>query len=139
MIVVDTNLVSEVMRERPDGKVLLWYRSVPRRQLYTTTVTVAEILAGIGYLPEGRRQAAMQQDARLMFENDFNGRILPFDLASTESYARIAATRRAQGRPIKPLDGQIAAITITHDMSLATRNTKDFEGCGVDLINPWEA
>lgn len=139
MIVIDTNLISEAMRQTPNPDVMLWYAMQAKANLFTTTVTVAEILAGIDYLPDGRRKSGMQRDARLMFESDFSGRILPFDLGAAEHYADISARRRRQGRRIKPLDGQIAAIARTNAMSLATRDVDDFEDCGVDLINPWEA
>jgi predicted nucleic acid-binding protein len=139
MILIDTNVLSEVMRPEPNARVLRWYRSTQRYHLYTTTVTVAETFAGILALPAGHRRAGMEADARAMFAIEFEGRVLAFDMPAAESYARIASGRKASGRPIKPLDGQIAAIARIHDMAVATRNTSDFEDCGIDLVNPWEA
>jgi predicted nucleic acid-binding protein len=138
MILVDTNVISEMMRVAPDDRVMAWYRTTPRHLLYTTTVTVAETLAGILLLPDGKRRKGMELDARAVFSEDFEGRILPFDLAAAEYFGQVSATRRAIGRPIKPLDAQIAAIALSRVMSVATRNTADFEDTGVDLINPWD-
>lgn len=138
MIVVDTNVISEPMRPTPDANVMLWYASCPRMDLFTTTVTVAELMAGIGYLPDGKRKFGMEHLAQSMFEADFAGRILPFDLAAAEEYARISARRRRMGRPIKPLDAQVAAIASANGMSVATRDISDFADCGVELINPWD-
>lgn len=139
MIVIDTNVISEAMRHTPNPDVMLWFTMQAQASLFTTTVTVAEILAGIDYLPDGRRKSGMQRHARLMFEDDFSGRVLPFDLAAAGHYAEISAQRRRLGRRIKPLDAQIAAIARANGMAVATRNTADFEDCRVDLINPWEA
>lgn len=138
MIVVDTNVVSEMMRLAPDARVVRWYRSTRRQAMFTTTITVAETIAGIKALPEGRRRAGMELDARATFAEDFGGRILPFDLMAAECYAQITSDRRAIGRLIKPLDAQIAAIARAHDMSVATRNTNDFEDCGIGVIDPWD-
>jgi len=139
MIVIDTNVISEAMRRTPNPEVMVWYAMQARASLFTTTVTVAEILAGIDYLPVGRRKSEMQRDAQLMFEDDFSGRVLPFDLTAADHYADISARRRRLGPRMKPLDAQIAAIARANGMAVATRNVADFEDCGVDLINPWEA
>jgi predicted nucleic acid-binding protein len=139
MIVVDTNVISEVMRDEPDSYVLGWYRATPRHLLFSTAVTVGEILAGIQSLPAGKRRADMELDARAMFAEDFDAKILPFDLIAAEYYGQIIVERRKKGRPIKPLDAEIAAIARARDMSVATRNIGDFEDTGVNLINPWEA
>ena len=107
-------------------------------QLFITTITLSEILYGIELLPLGKRRERLNTDAEAMFAEDYAGRILAFDDLSARAFARIAASRRKLGRPMAELDAQIAAIAFVHDATLATRNTADFEGCGVRLINPWE-
>lgn len=139
MIILDTNVVSETMRPDPSRKVLEWYRSRQRYHLYTTTITVAETLSGIMMLPAGARRTGMERDAAATFAEDFDGRILAFDMAAAEAYGPLVSRRRTIGRPVQPLDAQIAAIARANRMAVATRNLDDFADCGVDLINPWEA
>jgi hypothetical protein len=105
--------------------------------LFTTTISMAEILYGVELLPPGQRRDLLNTEAQAIFAEDFSGHILLFDEAAARSFSRIAAERRRQGRPIAELDAQIAAIAYTHGAALATRNTPDFDGCGVQLINPW--
>jgi toxin FitB len=137
MIVLDTNVVSEMMRAEAADAVIRWYKTVPRRALFTTAITQAEVLAGIAMMPKGRNREKLADEARGMFEKDFDGRVLAFDSAAAEHYAGIVAGRRQRGREAKPLDAQIAAIARAQSMAVATRNVKDFEDCGIDLINPW--
>lgn len=99
---------------------------------------MAEILFGVELLPRGKRHDKMLAQAQATFAEDFAGRILPFDEDAARAFAEIAASRRAQGRPITDLDAQIAAIARSRDATLATRNTADFEHCGVRLVNPWQ-
>lgn len=139
MIVIDTNVISEMMRPDPNERVTRWYRSTQAHLLFTTTVTVAEILSGIFALPAGSRRSGMELDARATFAEDFDGRILAFDIFAAEAYAQITSRRKAERRPMKPLDAEIAAIARIRDMAVATRNIRDFEDCGIELINPWEA
>lgn len=106
-------------------------------ELFTTTITVAEILYGIELLPHGKRRDKLNSEAEAMFTQDFAGRILPFDEQSAHSFAQIAASRRKSGRPIAEFDAQIAAIARVHGAVLATRNTGDFKDCGIHLVNPW--
>ena len=105
--------------------------------LYISTVTLGEILYGIEILPAGKRKDGLLHEAEAMFQEDFGARILPFDDAAARFFAQIAAARRMRGRPISYPDAQIAAIARVHQSSLATRNTGDFEGCGLTVINPW--
>jgi toxin FitB len=107
------------------------------QELYLTTITVAEILYGIELLPHGKRRDKLHAEAEATFAEDFSGRILPFDWDAAHMFAQIAAVRRLQGRSIAEFDAQIAAIAKCNGAALATRNTSDFEGCGVRLINPW--
>lgn len=138
MIVLDTNILSELMRSGPDGAVLAWMSRQSRMTLFITAITQAEILYGLALLPEGRRRDLLIAAARAMFEEDFSGRILPFDGEAARVYAEIASRRRQAGEPISQFDAQIAAITQSRGASLATRNTRDFLNCGITLINPWD-
>jgi toxin FitB len=137
--ILDTNVVSEPMLPSPSPTVLAWLaESHERGRLFVTTITVAEILLGIELLPRGRRRGQMLAQAEAAFAEDFAGRVLPFDEPAARAFPEIAVQRRAQGRPIADLDAQIAAIARSRDAILATRNTADFEGCGLRLVNPWE-
>ncbi|MEW5421258.1 type II toxin-antitoxin system VapC family toxin [Amorphus sp. 3PC139-8] len=138
MIVLDTNVVSELMRPAPDPSVIEWVAARPRRTLFTTTITQAEILYGIELLADGRRRDALAGAATAIFAEEFAGRVLPFDQAATGHFARIAAERRRAGRPITSFDALIAAITRAAGAGLATRNLADFEGLGLALVNPWD-
>jgi len=138
LIVLDTNVVSELMRPAPSSAVVRWLSAQPSSVLHTTSVTEAEILHGIESMPPGKRRAAILESAQQMFEVEFGHRILPFDSRSAEEYARIASERRRAGRPISQFDAQIAAIVAGARAALATRNVADFDGCGVRLVNPWE-
>ena len=111
MIVLDTNVLSELMRSEPAAAVFAWVSAQPRTTLYTTSVSKAEILYGIAVLPEGRRRLALAVAAEAMFADDFAGRVLPFDEAAAVQYAEIVAARRREGCPIEAFDAQIAATT----------------------------
>jgi predicted nucleic acid-binding protein len=139
MIVLDTNILSETMKPVPAAEVLQWLASQPAARLFTTSISQAEILYGLEIMPKGKRRSALQSAVEAMFEGVFAGRILPFDADAARLFPRIAASRRASGRPIAQADAQIAAIALSRGASLATRNTGDFESCGVTLLNPWQA
>ncbi len=139
MIVVDTNVLSELMRASPAEPVVRWMAAQPARAVYTTTITQAEILYGILSLPSGKKRDAIRAAAEAMFATEFDGRILSFDTAAASAYARIAADRRRAGKPISHFDAQIAAIVLSERAELATRNVADFEGCGIRVTNPWAA
>ena len=139
MIVLDTNVLSELMRSLPAAAVFAWVAAQPRAALYTTSVNKAEILYGIAALPEGRRRAALAAAAEAMFTDDFAGRVLPFDEEAAIHYAEIVAARRREGRSIEAFDAQIAATVRVADAELATRDVRDFAGCDLILVNPWEA
>jgi len=138
MIVLDTNVLSELMRSQPGAAVFAWVAAQPRAALYTTSVNKAEIFYGIAVLPEGRQRAALAAAAEAMFIDDFAGRVLPFDKAAAVHYADIVAARRREGRPIEAFDAQIAATARVAGAELATRDVGDFAGCGLILVNPWE-
>jgi predicted nucleic acid-binding protein len=137
MILLDTNVLSELMRPEPTDLVVRWISERPAGSLYTTSITQAEILHGILLLPAGRRRVRLQAAAEAMFAEDFMGRVLGFGPEAALPYARIAAERRRVGRPISHFDAQIAAIARSAGASVATRNLPDFEGCGVPVLNPW--
>ena len=138
MILLDTNVLSELMKAAPAESVLRWFSTQPANSLYTTSITQAEVLHGILLLPPGRRRSAFEAAADAMFEEEFAGRILPFGSDAAHPYARIAAERRRAGRPIPLFDAQIAAIAYCAGAAVASRNVADFDGCGVEVINPWE-
>jgi hypothetical protein len=136
VIVVDTNVVSELMKPRPSSVVQAWALDRGRDELRITAITVAEILYGIERLPKGKRRTALRQTAVDVFSR-FADDILAFDAAAATIYAQIVERRDRLGAPISGYDAQIAAICRTHGASLATRNVKDFADLGVDLIDPW--
>jgi len=137
MIILDTNVVSELMRGKPIESVVRWVNGQAATSLYVTSITQAEILHGILLLPKGKRRDAIASAATEMFEHDFGGRILVFGSEAAAAYAVVAAARRRAGRPISAFDAQIAAIARSNGAKLATRNVDDFAGCGVDVIDPW--
>ncbi|MEV6845175.1 type II toxin-antitoxin system VapC family toxin [Actinoplanes sp. NPDC051411] len=137
MIVLDTNVVSELMRAAPEPAVLAWLQQTSSTGLYTTAVTVAEIRYGIARLPEGRRRQTLHQAANEIFAA-FPRQVLPFDLAAATAYADVVADRESDGYPISGFDAQIAAICRSQAATLATRNTKDFTGIGISIIDPWQ-
>ncbi|HKY38694.1 MAG TPA: type II toxin-antitoxin system VapC family toxin [Polyangiaceae bacterium] len=138
MIVVDTNVLSELMRPKPAPSVVEWVGEQAATSLYTTTITQAEVLYGILLLPAGKRRTELLGAAEAMFREDFGARVLPFGTEAAALYARIAADRRRAGRPISHFDAQISAIARACGARVATRNVADFENCGVQLLNPWE-
>ncbi|MEO1194407.1 MAG: type II toxin-antitoxin system VapC family toxin [Pseudomonadota bacterium] len=138
MIILDTNVVSEVMRDSPDPRVMLWFGQQSTGSLFITATTEAELKKGVAFLPEGRRRLSLTRAVQDMIVRDFRNRILPFDSSATDAYARISANRRLSGRPISEADCMIASIAQYRGALLATRNTADFVGCGVDLIDPWK-
>jgi toxin FitB len=138
VIVVDTNVISELMRPAPHPAVLAWVAEQSRALLYTTRISQAEILYGIVALPEGRRRTALAAAATAMFAEDFAGRILPFEAGAAAHYPEIVLARRQAGNPIEKFDALIAATALAAGANLATRDTGGFAGCGLTLINPWE-
>ena len=139
MIILDTNVVSELLRPTPAPQVEIWLAAQEGAAIYFTAVGEAELRLGLAVLPQGRRRSALAQAIQGMLEEDFRNRILPFDSAAARAYAAIAADRHALDRPISQFDCQIAAIARAHEAAVATRNTGDFEGCGIEVIDPWRA
>lgn len=138
MIVVDTNVASELMRPSPSPSVVAWVRGSHASQLHTTAITVAEVLYGVERLPASPRRTLLGTTAREVF-SAFADRVLAFDERAAEQYAQIVAGREAAGRPISGFDAQIAAICRVHGATLATRNAKDFHATGITILDPWIA
>jgi len=134
---LDTNVVSELMRSAPSEAVLGWFSYQTSTALFVSSVSEAELRTGVAILPEGKRQRMLARAVEDVLARDFADRILPFNSAAARVYPLIAVARRRTGRPILEGDCQIAAIARSHGAALATRNIADFEGCGIDLINPW--
>lgn len=139
-ILLDTNVLSELMRPQPNLQVLAWFDSNAESEYFTSSVTKAEILTGISLLPAGKRKAGLAVAAADMFSQDFYGRCLAFDEQSAEIYAELVSNRMQAGLPISTEDAQIAAIALFNHLCLSTRNIKDFIGIeGLVLVNPWES
>jgi len=139
VIVLDTNVLSEEIRPSPSPRVLRWFKEQETVNIFTTAITQAEMLYGLQSLPVGRRRSALQLAIEKTFDQEFAGRILPFDEDAARSFAKIVAARDALGRPISQFDGMIAAIARSRHAALATRNVADFQDCGLRIIDPWAA
>ena len=137
MIVLDTNVLSELLRPKPATQVETWLSAQDGSEIHFTAVGEAELRHGVAIMPAGKRRAELSEAIEGMLSEDFRDRILPFDRAAARAYASIAAERRAAGRPISQFDCLICAIALSNDAMVATRNTSDFEGCGVVVIDPW--
>jgi toxin FitB len=137
VILVDTNVISELMRSRPAQEVLDWFAIQKTTELFFSAVSEAELRAGAAILPAGKRRDKLTASIDIMIEEDFAGRVPSFDSAAAKVYAAIAARRRAAGGRIAEADCQIAAIARVLGAAVATRNVDDFEGCGVEVVNPW--
>jgi predicted nucleic acid-binding protein len=139
MIVLDTSVISELMRPLGDPHVLAWVDELQAGEVYVTAVTAAELRYGVLRLPDGRRKSGLADRIQHTLAEDFAGRILSFDGDASTHYADIVVGREQRGLPITMADAQVAAICRCHTASLATRNTKDFAHTGVNVIDPWRA
>lgn len=138
MIVLDTNVLSELIKQAPDERVMRWVDSLDAATVFTTAVTAAEMLYGVARLPEGRRRRQLGDAVHGLLEGDLHGRVEPFDEQAATHYGELVSARERSGRPIGVSDGQIAAICRKHGATLATRDLNDFEGTGIDLVDPWQ-
>ena len=139
MTLLDTNVLSELMRPAPDPRVLAWMDAQRADELWISAITVGEIRLGLALLTAGRRKTLLTGIADTMFREDFDDSCLPYDAAAAEEYAAIVSNRTRAGRPISVEDAQVAAIARSAGLALATRNTKDFSGIdGLELVNPWD-
>lgn len=139
MIILDTNVLSEVIRQTPDTDVLAWLDSLPATEVATTAITAAELLYGVTRLPDGHRKTSLTAAVHALVNDEFPGRVEPFDASAAAQYAVVVSEREKLGRPISAADAQIAAICRARRATLATRNIKDFEEAGIELVNPWYA
>ena len=139
MFLLDTNVISELLRPSPDPVVETWVDDRRATDLYFSAIGEAELRYGVAVLPAGRRRAALASAIEAILREDFTDRLLPFDREAARDYAEIAAMRRAAGRTVLPADSQIAAIARSRGMAIATRNVRDFENIGIEVIDPWTA
>ena len=137
MVVLDTNVLSELMRPAADRAIAAWFADRATSSLYLTAVSEAELRFGIAIMPSGRRRDGLAEGLERMLRTGFGNRILPFDSRAAHAYAEIAAARRRMGRRIPEADCQIAAIARSHGMAVATRNVGDFSDTGIEVIDPW--
>ena len=137
MPVIDTNVLSEYLKERPNEAVIAWMDGIPTEEQFTSTVSLAEVNKGIARMTDGRRRRDREEAAYYLFHVGFAGRILPFDVQAAELFGEVFETRRRSGGSYYVEDCMIAAIAKAHGMAVATRNVRDFEGIGVDVIDPW--
>jgi predicted nucleic acid-binding protein len=139
VILLDTNVVSEPLRHRPESRVVEWIDAQPLETLYLSAITVAELRAGVALLPSGRRRAGLQENLEKRVLPLFASRVLPFDLACTAAYAKLMASARTAGRVIATADGYTAAIAAANGFAVATRDTGPFQAANVEVIDPWKA
>lgn len=137
MMILDTNVISELMKESPNKNVVNWIAEIDVEQIYTTAITIAELHYGIQSLPQGKRKLALQKSLSSI-SSLFNKRILSFDEKTAPFYANVTVRRKEQGQPISVLDAQIAAICSRHKMPLATRSVTDFVSLELEVFNPWD-
>jgi predicted nucleic acid-binding protein len=139
VIILDTNVLSELMKLEPATEVFDWVGRWSADDLFSTSICQAEILVGIATMPAGRKKDRRAEIAHQIFEQQFAGRVLSFDTGATGPFAEIVASRRRAGRPINEFDAQIASIAAYRQMAVATRDIRGFEGCGIEVVNPWTA
>jgi predicted nucleic acid-binding protein len=138
MILLDTNVVSEPLRQAPDGRVIAWIDAQALETLFLSAITVAELRAGLALLPAGKRRSGLQEGLEKRVLPLFAGRVLPFDLGCTQAYAALTAKARAAGLAIASADGYIAAVAAAHGLTVASRDTGPFMAAGVAVVNPWQ-
>jgi toxin FitB len=139
MILLDTNVVSEPLRPQPEPRVLEWLDAQTAETLYLSTISLSELLLGIENLSAGKRRRALALALGKQIADLFGGRILPFDIAAAQAYAKVVTIARRGGRAISVADGQIAAIAAARALTVATRDAGPFEAAGIAVINPWMA
>lgn len=138
MYILDTNVISELFRGEPDRNVASWLEATHPSSFFVTAISKAESLSGLATMPQGRRKQALHILMHDFFERQLRNSILPFGSREAEFFAEIVAERRKAGRPIGEFDAQIASIARSNGFTVVTRNTRDFEHCGVELMNPWD-
>jgi len=137
VFILDTNVVSAVMLPRPPTEVIEWLDARESSTLFLSSVTIGEIAFGLNVLPSGRRRRALERRFALFVQHGFDQRVLPYDALAAEAYGRLTAERRVLGRPIAMADGQIAAIAAATGLAVVTRNVRDFDACGIAVVDPF--
>ena len=137
MILLDTNIISEVMKPRPDARVVDWMNATASSILFVSSITIAEVHFGLQLLADGGRRIDLESRFEQLMSRGFDGRVVSFDVSAARVYGTLMAHRRKSGTPLASLDGQIASIARVHGFAVATRNTGHFAGCGVELVNPF--
>ncbi|HWS93293.1 MAG TPA: type II toxin-antitoxin system VapC family toxin [Mycobacterium sp.] len=137
MILLDTNVLSALMQRNPDEAVIRWLDAQPAESIWTTSITVLEVRTGIELLDPGRRRSQLEEAFARLLSDDLSGRVQSFDEAAAMAAGTIAAVRQRAGRPVEIRDVQIAGIASARRATLATRNTRDFENIGIEVVNPW--
>lgn len=138
MIILDTNVISEAMRDTPNTSVAEWLNARQVFELATTTINIAELKYGFARLGPGRRRSELEARFRQLVARGFDARIFGFDASAADAFGELVAARACIGRRLAGFDGLIVAIALSRGAGIATRDTRDFEGCGVPLINPWD-
>jgi len=138
MIILDTNLISEPLRQAPDPRVTAWIDEQPLETLYLSAISAAELRAGVALLPAGKRRRSLEKSLEHKILPLFTRRILSFDLACSPAYAKLLAKARKAGQAVATADAFIAAIAITYNYAVATRDTQTFKAAGVQVIDPWQ-
>jgi predicted nucleic acid-binding protein len=139
MILIDTNVISELWKPGPDSNVLAWIDAQTIETLHLSAITVAELRYGLAMMPEGKRRTIYEERLEREVLPAFAGRVLAFDLDTSKTYAELMARARAEGKAIAKADGYIAATAATHGLIVATRDTSPFEAAGLAVIDPWKA
>jgi predicted nucleic acid-binding protein len=138
MILLDTNVISETQRQEPNVRVLDWLDAQALETLYLSTITVAELRAGIALMPVGKRRASLDENLEKRLLPMFANRVLPFDMACTKAYAELFAKSRAAGLAVETADAFIGAVALANGFTVATRDSSPFEAAGVTIFNPWD-
>lgn len=138
MIILDTNVISALMREPPDPAVLRWLDGQPRGSVWTTAITMLEIRFGLETMPDGRRRGALGQALERLVDEKLERRIAPFDATAAQETAVLMGARQRRGEPREIRDSMIAGIALARRATLATRNLKHFDDAGIDVVNPWD-
>jgi toxin FitB len=138
VIIIDTNVVSMLMERVLEPRALAWLDNQPSQSLWTTTINVMEVRYGLELKPPGRRRNSLEAAFSRVLSEDLEGRVFDFDQAAAEHAGTISAQRRSSGRPIEVRDAQIAGIAMARGATLATRNTRDFRGLDIEIVNPWD-
>ncbi len=137
MILLDTNVLSELMRRQPEARVIVWLDAQPQESVWTTSISIFETRLGLERLAAGKRRQALEEAFGAMIDEDFENRVVVFDRPAAEAAASLAAERFRAGRPVDFRDVQIAGITAARKATLATRNLRHFDGLGLNLVDPW--